>query len=331
MPGERGCQPGRAFCNTAAMTSKDRKRDPGRPAYAGKQPRRKDPAPAAAPVEKPTPPAGPPGSPWAMANAAVQIRRLHKVAVGSALIIAPLLATAGQALLIPVRGSGSSALANVAGQLGAWRAAHGFLLVYALLMLVALLGLGRLLHTRDQVWGTGGTAVAVIGLLAALGITIVDLVVAEMAALGGGGQLDALLERVGRLLYWLDLTEDLLMFGLVLLLLGLLRTRSVPPWAVILALTGLALPYATPTMLVVAFALQFLGLGWIGLTVLRRPDEDWASPPEYGLLPRPLLTGILVTALFLPGAVTAPRFLAFTSVAVALLIYRPRPDPAPAT
>src|SRR3954453_8885944 len=43
----RGCRPRRPFCNTAAMTSKDRKARPERPAYAGRQPRKPRPAKAA--------------------------------------------------------------------------------------------------------------------------------------------------------------------------------------------------------------------------------------------------------------------------------------------
>ena len=253
------------------------------------------------------------------------------------MLIAPLLAAGGQLLLAPVRGQGAE-LATVAARLDAWRAAHGLLLVWAVLMGPVLLGLASLLRSRGTradrahwLWADGGGALAWVGLLAAFGITIDDLVVAEMAALGGGGQLDALLQRIGRLLYGLDLAEDLLVLGMVLLALGLLRARAAPPWAVALLLAGLALPYASPALLVASALLQWAGLGWIGVTVLRWPDERWADPPEQPAFPRPGWLGAAMTVLFIPGAVTAARFLALTAVVLALVIYRPRPGPPSAS
>ena len=247
----------------------------------------------------------------------------HRTAAGLALAAAPAAFVGAQLALARVRGAGPP-LAVVAGQLAAWRVGNWLLLAWWVLALPAVLGLAHLLAGRAPGWADAGAALAVAGLLAGLGITVVDLVVGEIAALGTGGQLDRLLTALGTLTRPLDLVEDAFTLGLVLLALGLARARTAPRGAVALLLAGTAVPGVTTGLRILAGVLELAALGWIGARALAGGDRAWTDPPVGPPPRRPGLFAGVMTVLFLPGAaLSGARFLAWVAVVLGLVVYRP--------
>jgi hypothetical protein len=80
----------------------------------------------------------------------------------------------------------------------------------------------------------------------------------------------------------------LLPVGLIILTWGLYRARVIAAWVSGIIIVGAVLEtvglIASPPMTVAGGVLQLLGLGWIGVQVLRRTDEEWVQPP---VLPGP--------------------------------------------
>jgi hypothetical protein len=260
--------------------------------------------------------------------------RRHRLAAGAALLLAPAALLAGQVALLPVSGPGSG-LGAIAEHLDAWRAGYGLLLASSLLTVPMVLALDHLVRRRGHgsrsrslpLWADAGSTLAVAGAIAAVGIALIGFVVAELAATGGA-QADAVLDRLRPLFGALDLAEDLLLLGMVLLALGLYRHGAAPAGAALLLLTGLALSWGPSGLRVAAAALQLAGLGWLALTVLRWPDERWADPPAFPPVRRPTLVATLLTLLYVLGVASVARFLALVAVFLALVVYRQAPAAA---
>jgi hypothetical protein len=246
------------------------------------------------------------------------------------MILAPAAFVAGQTLLLQVHGSGQP-LQVIGAHLGAWRSAHWLLLAWSVLLVPALLGLAHLLSERAPAWADAGAALAGLGLLATLGITVADLVIADMAAFGGGTQLEAVLRRLGGLIGWLDIVEDASLLGMLVLALGLYRVRAAPRWALALLMTGLAVPWATDGLRVASGVLELAGLAWIGATVLAWDDQTWEHPPEQAPFSRPGWFAGAMAVAFLPGgALSLTRFVGWVAVVLAL-VYQLRADTAKET
>jgi hypothetical protein len=288
--------------------------------------------PTAPPAAEPVPVQAPSGGDPA---------RRHRLAAGVVLLLAPAAVLAGQVALLPVSGPGSG-LGAIAEDLDAWRAGYALLLASSVLTVPMVLALDHLLRRRGYgsrsrslpLWADAGSTMAIVGAIAAIGIALIGFVVAELAAgaPAGGGQADALLDRLRPLFGALDLTEDLLLLGMVLLALGLYRHAAVPAAAALLLLTGLALSWGPSALRLAAAALQLAGLGWLAVTVLRWPDRHWADPPVFPLVRRPTLVATLLTLLYVLGVASVARFLALVAVFLALVVYRQAPataaDPA---
>ena len=299
------------------MPSTSRRRRAG----AGRQqpaPKREAGRPDRAPeAKRPPAPVAPVQAPAGGASAS-----RHRLLAGAALILAPAAFLGGQLALLPVAGPGSG-LGAITQQLGAWRTAYALLLASSVLTVPMVLAIDHLLRRRAPLWADAGSALAIVGTLAAVGIALVGFVVAEMAATGGGEQLEALLDRLRPLFTAMDMVEDLLLLGMVGLALGLYRYRAAPAAAVGLLLASLALSWGPSGLRVAAAALALAGLGWIGVTVLRWPDEAWLDPPAFPPMPRPVVFATVMTLLFVVGVGSVARFLALVAVFIALVVYRP--------
>jgi hypothetical protein len=200
----------------------------------------------------------------------------RKTVAGACMVVAPLFLLVG-AILHPEDAE-------------RWSLAHVVLLVSVMLALPAVLGLMHMLRERMASYGHAGGALALIGLMATMGVLAIELVVGQMTAAGADrAEMVALLERVNEtawVVYAVAILSLLFAVGMVAIAVGLHRARAVEPWmAACIALGSvgivLAAPLGSVTVAIVAAALSVVGLGSTGLMVLRETDADWEHTPEY--------------------------------------------------
>lgn len=211
----------------------------------------------------------------------------RKTVAGLAMVLAPAFVLVGMILHPDGATEGSAQLAVVTEEAGRWTAAHLVLLAAAALALPAVLGLMHMLRERRAAYGHVGGALALLGLLALVGVIAIELVVGQMAD-GSRAEMVALFERLSSSA---SITVPFFFgsfafgIGTAVLGLGLYEARAVGWWqAIALALAGVALVVAGPltstVLAIIGAALLVAGLGSIGWTVLTESDADWERTPE---------------------------------------------------
>jgi hypothetical protein len=171
-----------------------------------------------------------------------------------------------------------------------WYVAHLLVLVAVVLAVPAVLGLMHMLREREVGWGHVGGGLALIGLLATMGVLATDGFAAwQMAKAGDAGTYAALLERLEDSAgYFIPFVLGTFAFalGLVALCVGLYRARAVQSWMALFIAIGAILlaigfPTASGALDIIGSAFILVGLGSIGRLVLSESDEEWEHTPEY--------------------------------------------------
>jgi hypothetical protein len=187
-------------------------------------------------------------------------------------------------------------VATIADNLDAWYTAHLIALVSIVVMVPALLGLMHMLRQRQVALGHIGGGLAMIGLLALVGIVAMEIVMWQLVSEGDRAAavtlLQALQESAGFLIPFALMSFGFAI-GMALLAVGLYRARAVQSWMAVCVgvgsiLFGFGIATAMNWLTIVAAAFLVVGLGSIGRMVLRETDEAWEHTPEYeGFRPVP--------------------------------------------
>lgn len=234
--------------------------------------------------------------------------RSERLAVSGALIGAPLAFLVGQVLLARMPRE-QTLLATLNAQPDVWLLSHGLLVVWLVLLVPVIWGIGQLLGPRGTFYRLTGSVLAVVGVAIITLMTGVDFVLGALAPLDARlGLADVLQQITTGVIRPLDQFDIALPAGLVVLTLGLYRTRGAPQWIVLLILIGLAIP-GTTELRVLAGIVQWIGLSCLGVVVGRTPSR-FGSPANSGYRYTHAVAGALVAGvLFLPGAlVSVERF-----------------------
>jgi hypothetical protein len=187
-------------------------------------------------------------------------------------------------------------VATIAENLDAWYAAHLIALVAIVLTVPALLGLMHMLRERQVALGHVGGGLAMIGLLAFVGLVAMELVMWELVSEGDQAAAVTLLQGLNEsagILIPFALVSFGFSIGMALLSVGLYRARAVQSWMAVCVgvgaiLFGFGIATAMNWLTIVAAAFLVVGLGSIGRMVLRETDEAWEHTPEYeGFRPVP--------------------------------------------
>ena len=210
----------------------------------------------------------------------------RKMVAGACMVLAPGLLLVST-LLHPETGtSAASQAAAIAGDRDQWYTAHLIGLVSIVVAVPAVLGLMHMLRERRVAEGHVGGALAMVGLLAFVG-----LVAMEMTYWAATGPLETavLIDRVENA-EGITIPFYVMSFGfpagMLILAYGLSAARVVGSWMAG-ALAGgalamaIAFPTATEWLMVVAAGLLTVGFASIGWMVLNETDEEWAHPPEF--------------------------------------------------
>lgn len=221
----------------------------------------------------------------------------RKMVAGACMVLAPFVLLVATVVHPDVKTDEAAQLAVIASNLDAWLAAHLLALAAIALSVPAVLGLMHMLREREVSLGHMGGGLAMLGLLAYVGVVAVEgLVGWAMGEAGDRGAMVALLTSINESaaivipFFILSLTFAV---GMICLAVGLYRARAVQSWmaiclgvgAVLLAISG---PAAATWLGIVAAAFLLVGFGSIGRMVYRESDEAWEHTPEYeGFRPVP--------------------------------------------
>lgn len=216
---------------------------------------------------------------------------------GLSLIVAPLLGLVGALFLPQSTGDLGTELATIAAHSGRWLIGEFLTLLSFLLMMVAVLGIIRLLRERAVALGHIGAALALLGLFfhgAIIGYALVEVPLVESGF--ERAQMVTFTERMYESPAFIMILAPFIAFflGLILLAVALWRAKVAPLWVSVLIVAALLSEFVgtdavSPELL---FALLLVSFGWLGLKVLRMPDAQWegastVTPGADGLVGEP--------------------------------------------
>lgn len=214
----------------------------------------------------------------------------RKTLAGACMVVAPLLLLVSAVIHPGSRTDEGAQLGVIAANLDAWYASHLIALVAIALAVPAVLGLMHMLRERSVAYGHVGGGLALIGLLAFVGIVTMEGFVGwQMAEAGNRAEMTALFERLNEtagVAIPFYIVSFAFALGMVCLAAGLYRARAVQYWmALFLAIGAVAIAVAGPMaangLFIVGAAFVFVGFGSIGRMVLTESDEEWEHTPEY--------------------------------------------------
>jgi hypothetical protein len=213
----------------------------------------------------------------------------RRTALGLCLIAAPLVGLMS-ALIIPrFTGGMEEELAAISEHTGRWLVGEALNLITFFLFTLAALGTLHLLRHRSVVLGHMGGGLVLLGAYfhgAIIGFALVEVPLAE-----SGGARDRIVEFANGMYESIAFTIILFPFlsffvGWILLAIALWRARVAPLWVAatlgVASLSEFFGPEAVSPELM--FALFLIGLGYLGLRVLRLSAKDWerGEAPEAG-------------------------------------------------
>ena len=219
----------------------------------------------------------------------------RRTVVGLCLIIAPLLLLLGD-IIHPAGAEGAAGLLNIMAEHPGRVETASLLTIFSSVFFVpALVGLLYLIRDRGVVLGHIGVGLALIGIVghavwAGFQVVLLGFIQSgvdreQLSAILGGGPLN-----VGFVIVMLMFLGGFFL-GLILLSISLWRSRVAPLWVaacIIAAIVWFFTPLGTIMPGEIGGALVLIGLGWIGLKVLRMSDADW----ERGYLPSSKEVGV---------------------------------------
>lgn len=211
------------------------------------------------------------------AHAGTAVRR---VGFGLSMILAPLLWLVSAALGPPHRVSKHLAdqLPHIAADPDRYLAATLIGVLSFALFIPAVLGVAHLLRERRPLLALSGAALAVIGILSSAvihGVQFVQLQMIDVAA--DRGQMLALLQRteagIGLKVIFAGFILGLLL-GWLILSAALFVTRVVPRAIPVLIVVSFLVNIVKPDLGIVSRLFFLIGLGWLGVFVLRPRHDD---------------------------------------------------------
>jgi hypothetical protein len=213
----------------------------------------------------------------------------RKTVAGCCMVVGPLLALVAF-IVSPAIHTGSAAqVAEVARHQDRFLLSTLLALAAVMLVIGAALGLMHMLRERMVAFGNAGGLLVLVGLIATMAATGVQLTLWAMVRDG---------VQAGDVATWHSLTHDtamviplvvvpwLAVIGYAVLAMGLYRAHAVDWWmSAMLALGALGITLAAPlasiAVGIVGAALFLVGSGSIGMIVLRESDADWEHTPDY--------------------------------------------------
>jgi hypothetical protein len=220
----------------------------------------------------------------------------RKMVAGACMVVAPILLLVATVIHPASDMDEATQVATIAENLDAWYAAHLIALLSIVFMVPALLGLMHMLRERQVTLGHVGGGLAMLGLLAFVGIVAMELVMWQLVGDGDTAAAVTLLQGLNEsagILIPFAIVSFGFAIGMALLSVGLYRARVVQSWMAVCVgvgsiVFGFGIATAMNWLTIVAVAFLVVGLVSIGRMVLGETDEAWEHTPEYeGFRPVP--------------------------------------------
>ena len=215
-------------------------------------------------------------------------QHFRKTLAGFCMIGAPLLFLAAFAISPKLETASGKVLAVTAQHPDRFFISSMIAMVGVVLLLGAVLGLAHMMRDRGAGYGSLGGIVAVLGVLGLMAGFSVTFMTWLMAKDGVTAADAHLLHRYNQSApgVIIGIVGFCLALGIVVLAMGLYRAHFVDWWMAMLVAIGpvlmeVAFPAHALWLAIVGSAFLVVGLGSIGLMVLRETDEEWDHTPEY--------------------------------------------------
>ena len=215
---------------------------------------------------------------------------LRKTVAGACMVLAPLLFLVAFVVSPKLETSAGKQLSAAADHVDRFYIANLLALIGLMLVVPAVLGVMHMLRERRPQYSGLGGALTLIGVFAAMVGQGVAFVVWQMAhhgaaSAGNTAVLDGVMHDAGTVvpIYVLGFVGAL---GVVILGAGLYLARVVDWWMALFFGVGIvcinvAFPAGLLALAIVGAALTLVGLGSMGLMVMRESDADWEHTPDY--------------------------------------------------
>jgi hypothetical protein len=216
-------------------------------------------------------------------------QHLRKMVAGVCMALAPLTFLVAAVVSPKLETTAGKQLGVAADHLDRFYISNLLAMIGLILFVPAVLGLMHMLRERRASYGALGGGLTMLGLLASLVACGVGFATWQMASDGvqpaDVSAMHGLLNTAGAVVpvYVLGMVGAV---GAVVLGAGLYLARVVDWWMALFFAAGIvcinvAFPAGLLALLIVGAALTLVGLGSMGLMVLRESDADWEHTPDY--------------------------------------------------
>jgi hypothetical protein len=215
-------------------------------------------------------------------------QHFRKMVAGVCMIVAPLLLVFAYAVSPPLETAAGKMLLATADHPDRAFISTMAAMLGIVLLLGAVLGLMHMMRERGPGYSILGGGISLLGLLGVMAGFSVGFMTWLMAKDGvtfaDVRLLDRYIDSAPGII--IGLVGYMLAVGLVILAMGLYRAHFVDWWMAALVgvgpvLMAVAFPAHALWMGIVGSAFLLVGLGSIGMMVLRETDEEWEHTPEY--------------------------------------------------
>jgi hypothetical protein len=216
-------------------------------------------------------------------------QHLRKMVAGACMLLAPLVMLIAAVVSPELETKAGAQLTTAADNLDRFYISNLLGMIALILLVPAVLGLMHMVRERRAGYGALGGGLTVLGTLASLVGCGVGFAIWQMADDGvqaaDVSALHGLMNTAGAVIpvYALGLVMAI---GAAILGAGLYLARVVDWWMALFFAGGIvcinvAFLAGTVALLIVGAALTLVGLGSMGLMVLRESDADWEHTPDY--------------------------------------------------
>ena len=216
-------------------------------------------------------------------------QHLRKTVAGTCMVLGPLLILAAFVISPRLETDAAAQLRVAAEHVDRFYLVNMLAMVGVVLLVPATLGLMHMVRERRPAHGAIGGGLAMLGLFATMVSFGLALAVWQMVSNGvqpgDVALLDSINDAAG-----VQIPVAIVGFagaiGFVVLMLGMYRARVVDWWMALCAAAGIvmvnvAFPAGVLALAIAGSALLLVGLGAIGLMVVRESDADWEHTPDY--------------------------------------------------
>jgi hypothetical protein len=214
----------------------------------------------------------------------------RKMVAGACMVLAPLLFLASSVVSPKLETTAGAQLRAASGHVDRYYLANLIGMIGLILVVPAVLGVMHMIRERRAGYSAIGGGLTILGVLTSLVGVGVGFVIWEMARHGGDSAANTsivhgLLNDAGALIP-VSVIGLLGAVGTVVLCVGLYLARVVDWWMALFFAAGvvcinIAFPAGVLALAIVGSALMLVGLGSIGLMVLRESDAEWEHTPDY--------------------------------------------------